>query len=300
MRHGLKALGAMVAVFCAALMATAALAEQPVPWGTAFQPPATDLAAQVLWFESYTLWIVSAITLFVLVLLGIVIVRFNAGRNPVPSTTSHNTLVEVAWTIVPVLILVMIAFPSFRLLYSQTTIPEPDLTIKAIGGQWYWNYEYMDEGLEEIRITSYMLDDDQRAQWQEQYGLTAGQVPRLLAVDYPIAVPVGNVVHVLTTALDVNHAWAVPAFGIKKDAIQGRLNETWFKVDSPGVYYGQCSELCGQNHAFMPIEVHAVTEERFAEWSEVAKTDMDGARDLLMRWRVEGAEASPAVARLAN
>jgi cytochrome c oxidase subunit 2 len=295
----MRALGAVLGTLVASLAATAALADQPVPWGTGFQTPATDLAAQVSWFEQYTIWIVSAITLFVLVLIGIVIVRFNERRNPVPSQTSHNTLIEVVWTIVPVLILVMIAFPSFRLLYNQTTIPEPDLTIKAIGGQWYWNYEYMDEDLKEISFVSNMLDDAKREERMQAFGLTVRDVPRLLAVDYPIVAPVGKVVHVLTNSSDVNHAWAVPAFGIKKDAIQGRINETWFRVGAPGVYFGQCSELCGQAHAFMPIEVHAVTPERFEEWATLAKTDIDAARDLVFKWRAED-RGGPAVAQLAQ
>jgi cytochrome c oxidase subunit 2 len=296
----LNALGASLAAFGAMLTATGASAEQPVPWGLTFQPPATDLAAQNAWFEQYTLLIITAITLFVLALLVVVIVRFNARRNPEPSQTSHNTLIEVIWTIVPVLILVMIAFPSFRLLYNYTTIPEPDLTIKAIGAQWYWNYEYMDEEYQAIQMTSLMLEDDQRTEWMERYGLDEHDVPRLLAVNYPIAVPVGKVVHLLANSNDVNHAWTIPAFGVKTDAIQGRLNERWFEVERPGVYYGQCSELCGRNHAFMPIEVHALTEERFNEWAELATTDMDAARDLLMRWKAEDSDAAPAVAQLAD
>ncbi|WP_108658515.1 cytochrome c oxidase subunit II [Acuticoccus kandeliae] len=300
MIRALAKCGLLSAVVLSAMMGLLGVAEaaQPAPWGIGPQEAATGLAEQVFWFESYTLWIVTAIVIFVLALLVWVIVRFNAKANPTPSATSHNTMIEVIWTIVPVLILVMIAFPSFRLLFAQTTIPTPDLTIKAIGGQWYWNYEYMDPGMEEIKITSYMLDDDQRAERKEKYGMNEHDVPRLLAVDYPIVAPVGATVQVLVTSLDVNHAWTVPAYGIKRDAIQGRLNETWFKADEVGVYYGQCSELCGTQHAFMPIEVHIVTPERFEEWSTAAKENLDAANELLLGWQAEA--SGQAVASLST
>ncbi|MCF3933509.1 cytochrome c oxidase subunit II [Acuticoccus sp. M5D2P5] len=300
MRRALAKGGLLGTVMLSALLGllTVAEAAQPEPWGIGMQAAATGLAEQVFWFERYTLWIITAIVIFVLGLLLWVIVRYNHRSNPKASSTAHNTVIEVVWTIVPVLILVMIAFPSFRLLFAQTTIPTPDLTIKAIGGQWYWNYEYVDPGMEDIKITSYMLDDDQRSERMEQYGMNVHDVPRLLAVDYPIVAPAGATVQVLVTSLDVNHAWTVPSFGIKRDAIPGRLNETWFKAGEPGVYYGQCSELCGRQHAFMPIEVHIVTPERFEEWSTAAKEDLDAANDMLLTWQAESSE--PAVASLAT
>ena len=277
-------------------LATAAHAQQepigqPVPWGMTFQPAASDIMAQISWFEGYTVIIAAAITLFVLALLVFVMVRFNARRNPTPSKTSHNTLIEVAWTIVPVLILVAIAFPSFRLLYNQTTIPEPDITVKATGAQWYWIYEYLDEDLADIgSITSYLLADDQRAERKEEYGLTEDGVPRLLAVDYPLVLPEGAVVHVVTTAMDVTHAVAIPALGIKADSWPGRINETWFNTDAPGIYYGQCSQLCGRSHAFMPLEFRVLEQERFDEWVALAKEDMDQATAKLLEWQAEARE----------
>ncbi|MBJ3777678.1 cytochrome c oxidase subunit II [Acuticoccus mangrovi] len=278
---------------------TGALAAQPEPWGTSFQEAATDIMAQITWFEHYTLVIITVITLFVLALLVLVIVKFGAKRNPTPSTNAHNTMIEVVWTIVPVLVLVAIAFPSFRLLFSETTIPDPDITVKASAGQWYWNYEYTDEAQADLpKILSYMLDDDQRAERQQQYGLTDHEVPRLLAVDYPLVVPVNSVVHVLTTSTDVNHSFAVPAFGVKVDAIQGRLNDTWFEAKAPGVYYGQCSELCGRSHAFMPIEVHVLTQDRFDTWAGMAREDLDDATAQLLQWQAEDREQ--AVAALTN
>lgn len=274
----------------ALLAGGAAYAAQPEPWGINFQQSATNIMAQITWFDWYTLIIITVITLFVLALLFYVMVRFNQRTNKEPSKTSHNTMLEVVWTVVPVLILVAIAFPSFRLLYNETTIPTPELTVKAIGGQWYWNYEYMDEPLAAIRMTSSMLTDEQRAQRMQEYNLTEAEVPRLLATNNALAVPVGKVVHMLVTSLDVNHAVAMPAFGIKSDAIQGRNNEVWFRAESEGVFYGQCSELCGRLHAFMPIEIHVLSEEKFSEWTEIAKTSMRDASAQLVTWQAEGRE----------
>ena len=297
-RDALSRLGA--AVMTLMLAATAANAAQPVPWGVSLQEAATPIMGQIRWFEGYTLIIITLITLFVLALLIVVIVRFNKRANPVPSTTSHNTMIEVVWTIVPVLILVAIAFPSFRLLYNATTIPEPGLTVKATGKSWYWQYEFMDEGYADVgAIISNMLNDEQRAERKETYGLTDSDVPRLLAVDYPLVVPVDTVVHVLATSSDVNHAVAMPAFGLKTDAINGRLNETWFRATATGVFYGQCSELCGANHAFMPLELHVLPQERFEEWAAMAKDDPDAANDQLIRWQAEASGAGQNVAALA-
>jgi len=215
--------------------------------------------SDIVWFHDYMLVpIITAISVFVLFLLLYIIVRFRASNNKVASTTSHNTMLEVLWTLIPCLILIVIAVPSFKVLYSQDNIPKADVTIKAIGYQWYWGYEYPDE---KIAFDSYMVAEKD---------LKPGQ-PRLLAVDNEIVVPVNKVVKVLITANDVLHAWALPAFGVKRDAVPGRINETWFKADKTGTFYGQCSELCGIKHAFMPITVHVVTDEEYATWLEGAK-----------------------------
>ena len=256
-------------------MPEAGAAEQIVPWQLGLQPPNSQVMQHIHEFANLTFWIVGLITLFVMALLIIVMVRFNAKANPVPSKVSHNTAIEVVWTIVPVLILVIIAVPSLRLLYEELEIPQADVTVKAIGkASWAWTYEYpeiVDAKKEPIQIDSTILDDAQRTDPKNQ--------PRLLAVDNNLVVPVGKVVRVLVTAeaVSVIHAFAVPAFGIKVDAMPGRLNETWFKADRVGMYYGQCSELCGRNHAYMPIAVQVVTEAQYKAWAEAAKTDVDGA-----------------------
>src|SRR5262249_17913677 len=204
------------------------------------------------------LWVITAIALVVLTLLIIVVVKFNARSNPVPSRTTHNTFIEVIWTVVPVLILVTIAVPSFRLLFFQLNAPKADVTVKATGKQWFWSYSYPDSKFEfdSLMVPEKDLKPDQ---------------PRLLAVDNEMVVPVNKVVHVLTTGADVIHSFAVPSFGIKIDAIPVRINETWFKAEREGVYYGQCSELCGKDHAFMPITVRVVNDKDYTAWLEQAK-----------------------------
>jgi cytochrome c oxidase subunit II len=254
---------------CAAVAALAAIAMaggvahaglgQPSEWQMGLQQAGSPVMEEVTWFHSFLLWIITLITGFVLVLLVTVIVKFNARANPTPSRTTHNTLIEVAWTVVPVMILVMIAVPSFRLLFTQLNTPQADLTVKATGKQWYWTYTYPDNGA--FEFDSLMLQDNERK---------AGQ-PRLLAVDNEMVVPVGKVVRVQTTGADVIHSFAVPSFGIKIDAIPGRLNETWFKATREGMFYGQCSELCGKDHAYMPIAVRVVSEQAFTAWVEDAK-----------------------------
>jgi cytochrome c oxidase subunit II len=189
----------------------------------------------------------------------IVIVRFNARANPIPSRTTHNTLIEIAWTIIPIVILMVIAVPSFKLLFFQLNIPAADVTVKATGKQWYWSYNYPDNG--QIEFDSLMLKEGERKEGQ----------PRLLAVDNEMVVPVNKTVRVITTGADVIHSFTVPSFGIKIDAVPGRINETWFKATREGIYYGQCSELCGKDHAYMPIAVHVVSEQAFAAWLEEAK-----------------------------
>ena len=227
---------------------------QPAPWEYKLQEAATPVMENITWFHNFLLVLITLITLFVLGLLVAVVVKFNARSNPIPSRTTHNTLIEVAWTLIPVLILVGIAVPSFRLLFLELDIPKADLTIKATGKQWYWSYAYPDNG--KFEFDSLMAQDKQ---------------PRLLGVDNEMVVPVNKVVRVQTTGADVIHSFAVPAFGIKIDAIPGRLNETWFKATKTGMFYGQCSELCGKDHSFMPIAVRVVNEQEFASWVEGAK-----------------------------
>ena len=235
------------------------LANQPKDWQLGFQKAASQGMEDIVWFHDYMLLpIITAITVFVLFLLLYTCVRYRASRNKVASTTSHNTLVEVLWTLIPCLILVVMAVPSFKVLYSQDTIPKADVTIKAVGYQWYWGYEYPDEN---IIFDSYMVDEKDLKENQ----------PRLLTVDNEIYVPVNKVIKVMITANDVLHAWALPSFGVKRDAIPGRINETWFKADRTGTFYGQCSELCGIKHAFMPITVNVVSEDEYNQWLEEAK-----------------------------
>ena len=234
-------------------------ANEPVDWQLGFQKSASKTMDDIVWFHDYMLLpVITAITVFVLFLIAYACIRFRASRNPEASTTSHNTVIEVIWTLVPCLILIVLAVPSFKVLYSQDEIPKADVTIKAIGYQWYWGYEYPDEN---IIFESYMIEDKDLKENQ----------PRLLAVDNELVVPVNKVVKVLITANDVLHAWALPAFGVKRDAVPGRINETWFKAEKVGTYYGQCSELCGIKHAFMPITVRVVSEEEYNEWLMDAK-----------------------------
>src|SRR3979411_2404111 len=227
---------------------------QPAPWEWTLQESGSPVMDNITWFHNFLFWLITLITLFFLALLVIVVIKFNAKANPVPSRTTHNTLIEVAWTLIPVLILVGIAVPSFRLLFEQLDIPTADLTIKATGKQWYWSYAYPDNG--KFEFDSLMAQDKQ---------------PRLLGVDNEMVVPVNKIVRVEVTGADVIHSFAVPAFGIKIDAIPGRLNETWFTATKVGMFYGQCSELCGKDHAFMPIAVRVVNDQEFAAWVETAK-----------------------------
>jgi cytochrome c oxidase subunit II len=252
------AVGIVLAAIAGGGEAALAGVGQPSPWQMGLQGSASPVMDGINSFHNLVMYIITAITLFVLALLVIVIVKFNARANPVPSKTTHNTLLEVAWTLVPVLILVTIAIPSFRLLFYQQTIPPADVTVKAIGKQWYWSYNYPDHG--KFEFDSLLVRENRKP-----------DQPRLLAADNPMVVPVNKVVRVQATAADVIHAWTIPSFGVKIDAVPGRLNEVWFKASREGVYYGQCSELCGKDHAFMPIEVHVVSEQAFAAWVEESK-----------------------------
>ena len=253
------------------LLSGSALASQPKPWQLGFQDAATDNMAQITSFNDFLLILMTGITLVVLGLMIYVAIRFNARSNPNPTSTTHNSLVEVVWTLVPVLILVIIAIPSFRLLYYQRVLPEADMTIKATGYQWYWGYEYPDHG--GFGFDSLMLNDEER-----------GDQPRLLATDTAMVVPVNSTVRVVVTGADVLHSWAMPAFGVKMDAVPGRLNETWFRAEKTGTYYGQCSEICGIRHAFMPIRVEVVEPDAFASWVSEAQAEyaqLETSKDML-------------------
>ena len=246
-----------VALIAAGGVAWAGLG-QPSPWELGLQQSASPVMDDIVWFHNYLLWLIAAIALFVLVLLAIVTVKFNARANPVPSRTTHNTFIEIIWTVVPVLILVAVAVPSFRLLFYELKVPAADLTVKVTGKQWFWSYSYPDSKFE---FDSLMVQDKD---------IKPGQL-RLLSVDNEMVVPVNKVVHVLITGADVIHSFSVPSFGIKIDAIPGRLNETWFKAEREGMYYGQCSQLCGRDHAFMPIAVRVVSEKDYTAWLDQAK-----------------------------
>ena len=275
-----KALAALAFIF-GLLSASSALADQPFPWQIDLQPAATSLMEEARWFNMYTLWFIVPITLLVLVLLLIVIFRFRKSANPVPSKTSHNTLIEIIWTVGPVVILLFLAIPSFQLLTMQLTQPEnPDLTVKVTGTQWKWSYEYpsVENG---PAFDSILLQENERAQYGKE---DKSKYPRLLAVDNELVVPVNKTVRVIVTAdpEDVIHAFAMQSFGIKVDAVPGRMNETWFKADREGLFYGQCSELCGKDHAFMPIAIRVVNEAQYNTWLAAAATDLPAANRALM------------------
>ncbi len=259
----IHALAAALGAVLVGGFAAAALASAPEPWQLGFQPAATVIMEEVTSLHNLLLVIITAITAFVLGLLLFIVVRFRESANPTPSKTSHNTVLEVIWTVVPVMILVVIAVPSFKLLYHADRVPadQPvELTVKAIGHQWSWSYEYPDHG--NLAFDAFLVPDEEIAE---------GQL-RLLETDNRVVLPVDTNIRLLTTADDVIHSWAMPAFGVKIDAVPGRVNETWMRIEKPGVYYGQCSELCGVGHGYMPIAVQAVSKEEFAQWIEEAKS----------------------------
>lgn len=272
---------ALLALATAPALAQAA-AGQAEPWQMGLQDSVTPVSDYIHWFHNLILMpIIVIIALFVLALLIVVMVKFNAKANPVPSQTTHHVGLEVAWTVIPVLILVIIAIPSLRLLYLQRDIPQADMTIKVIGNPgWNWTYQYPDLGVDEsgeakVNFTASLLPEDQAK---------AQNRPYLLATDVPVVVPVNKTVKVIVTSdpAGIIHAWTIPSFGSKIDAIPGRLNEDWFRANKEGVYYGQCSELCGKDHAFMPIELHVVSEADFKAWSEKVQTaSAEEARDFL-------------------
>ncbi len=290
----MKALTAIISGLSLAMGMTAtALAAQPSEWGLWHQEAGSDMMAQIEWFDTYTFWFITPITIFVMLLLVWVMLKFNARSNPNPSKTTHNTMVEVVWTVAPIVILIAIAVPSFQLLDDQLQPEEePTLTIKATGQSWHWEYEYQDDS--EISFESFLIGStvkpEQSAEEAQQERIDLGktdleQYPNLLAVDNEVVVPVGEMIRVLVTAdpSGVIHNWAMPAFGIKMDAIPGRVNETWFKANKTGIYYGQCSELCGKFHAYMPIAVRVVERPEFEAWQQtVAEADLDTANKQLI------------------
>ena len=248
-----------VAFVAAGGVAWAGLGE-PSPWQIGLQESASPVMDDIVWFHNFLLWLIAAIVLFVLVLLAIIVIRFNARSNPTPSRTTHNTFIEIIWTVVPVLILVTVAVPSFRLLFYQLKVPPADLTVKVTGKQWFWSYSYPDQ---KIEFDSLLVQDKD---------LKPGQ-PRVITADEAMVVPVGKVIEVDVTSQDVIHSFSVPSFGIKIDAIPGRLNKTWFKADQVGMFYGQCSNICGIDHAFMPINVRVVSEADYQAWLVQAKKE---------------------------
>jgi len=268
-------IGVIAAIFCLTAAASATVIGAPVDGQLGPQIAATPVQEHINDFHAMLLWIITAISVFVLALLIWVIVRYNSKTNPKAGKFSHNTAIEMVWTAVPILILIWIAVPSFRLLYFQDVIPEADFTIKATGNQWNWTYVYPDHG--GFEYVASMVPEDEITAWPYS-------AKRLLTTDLPVVAPVGATVRVEVTASDVIHNWAMPAFGIKMDAIPGRLNETWFRVEKEGVYYGQCSELCGLLHAFMPIEVHIVPQDVFDAWVEAANNDPYAASDVLVAY----------------
>ncbi|TNE40939.1 MAG: cytochrome c oxidase subunit II [Alphaproteobacteria bacterium] len=239
----------------------AAAQGQAVPWQLNFQDAFSPVAHDQHMFHHMLLWIISGISLFVLALLVFVILRFNKRTNPVPSKTSHNTLIEIIWTVVPIMILIVIMIPSLKLLFYVDKIEKPDMTIKAIGYQWYWGYDYVDA--DDLSFEAVLV---------EQGDLKPGQ-PRLLTTDNALVLPIDTNIRVLVTSEDVIHSWAMPSLGVKMDAVPGRLNETWLRIEKEGMYYGQCSELCGMRHGFMPIMIKAVSKEEYKKWLVKAKKE---------------------------
>jgi len=262
-----RGLGLFGLVTMIGLFAAPAMAQQPTPWQLGFQEAHSPIMEQMTAFHNFLLWIIFAISIFVLVLLLYVIVRFREKKNPNPSQVTHNTTIEVLWTVVPVVILFVIGFYSLPLLYATDDTADADITVKVIGRQWYWSYEYPDNG--DFTFDAFMVPEDE---------LKPGQ-PRLLATDEDLVLPVGKKVRVLVTSSDVLHAFAMPSLGSKVDAVPGRTTETWFQINEPGMYYGQCSELCGAGHAFMPLAIRAVSEAEFNAWVTKAQARFNPSED---------------------
>jgi cytochrome c oxidase subunit 2 len=247
-------------LICSLLQAFTCYSDKPHAWQIDFQEAASPIMVELHSFHNFLLFITTAIVVFVSLLLIYVIFRFSAKRNPIPAKFTHNIAIEVIWTVIPIIILIIIAIPSFRILKIAEHSPPADVTVKVVGSQWYWSYSYPDHG--NIEFDSNLIQDKD---------LKPGQI-RLLEVDNRVIVPQGSVIKFLVTASDVLHSFAIPSLGIKTDAVPGRVNQTWTKIDKTGVYYGQCSELCGVNHGFMPIAIEVVSKEKFAEWVKNAGT----------------------------
>jgi cytochrome c oxidase subunit 2 len=283
--------GGRIGVLAAALLGSMAPAAwagsgQPSPKQVTFQEAVTPIAEEIHRVHDFVNIIIFLITAFVLVLMLYVMWRFSERRNPAPSMTTHNTLLEVLWTVIPVLILVLIAIPSFRLLYAQYTYPPPDVVMKATGHAWNWTHEIPDLG---VRVDSVMLQDNEREDVIKS-GIPPDQVPRNLAVNNEVLVPVNKVIHLLVTSSDVIHSWTIPSFGSKVDAVPGRINATWFKPTKEGIYFGQCSELCGKDHAFMPIAIRVVKEPVFNDWTKAVKDrDRKRVREIILQQAKEQA-----------
>ncbi len=252
----------MLTVFAGGIaLLNPALANEPVNWNLGLQPAATSSAERINDFHNLLLIVISLITVFVTVLLVFVVLRYNRHANKTPSKVTHNVMLEIVWTVVPIIILIIIAIPSFKTLYKNDRIAEPEMTLKITGYQWYWGYEYPDQ--DGISFDARMVATEDLGPNQK----------RLLSTDNVVVLPIDTDISILVTSNDVIHAWAIPAFGVKIDTVPGRTNETWFRIEKPGIYYGQCSELCGKDHSFMPIEVHAVSKEEFKAWVMRAKEE---------------------------
>lgn len=269
----IRKLGALSAFVGTAMLSFSAAAQtvtgQPYPWQLGLQAAGDERMDDIIGLHNFVLYIITIVCLFVLALLVWIMVRYNAKANPTPSATTHNTTLEVLWTVIPVLILVAIAIPSFRLLYFEDVIPKTDMTVKAIGKQWFWSYEYPDNG--NFTFDALITPDRRSAP------VVPDGPPRLLGTNNHVMVPVGKTIRLITTGADVIHSWAIPAFGVKIDAVPGRINQTWFKPTREGIYYGECSELCGARHAFMPITVEVVSQAAFDTWVAEAKTKFAAA-----------------------
>lgn len=273
------------------VFAIGASAQQPHPWQLGFQNAATPIMEDIVWLNWFTLVIITIITLFVVVLLVMVFFKFNSKANPVASKTTHNTAIEIVWTVAPIIILLIIVAPSIRLLYAQQVIPDADVTVKITGYQWNWGYEYPDHDIGEYISSMLPVGDDGfDLTAHKDMALSRGDgienYPRLLAVDAEIVVPIGKIIRLDVTSGDVLHSFAMPSFGIKIDAVPGRLNSGWFKAEKEGIYYGQCSQICGAGegfagHSFMPVAIRVVDEDTFNDWASAASEDLDIGWEIL-------------------
>ena len=268
------------------LFSLPAQAQAPRPWEMGMQPAFSPLKREIISLHNLVMVLITIIMIFVTALLVWVCIRYNEKRNPVPSQTSHNTTLEIAWTVIPVLILVIMAIPSFRLIYFLDRTPDPDMTVKVTGHQWYWEYTYPDNGGFAIE-SRYIKDED----------LKPGQL-RLLDVDNQMVIPAGKKIRILSTSADVIHSFFIPGLGVQRYAIPGRVIEMWLSADKPGVYYGECNQICGQDHSRMPIAVRAVTEAEFKTWAEQTKKAASTTQDAPRVLAAAGVTANPGATRV--